>query len=366
METGQRGRGHAASYWASAILKTCFRAAKCSSLSPYVLQRGVYLLWNMGCGLYFRWKSLSTHILSLHKLRIMRAGDHDAVHAAGCWAVRVACWHAGDFPAVTALTPEFFQRCEGTPLKQERLTTIVHVSRLPDAAVSLPQAVALKTYRYRGVGKLRTWRAMPKAEREYLALAQCAALGVPVLEPVACGTVWDRLGMVESSFLLTRFMEGVVSMRDWFKQGKHESPAGAAFLRESLSEMGGHMRALHQARFFFLGCPAKNVLISEEGAAGDKWVFADMPYARFLDADLLARQGQRWDLGSLYGTVTKYAGEGAFDSFYASYLPQPLPGSEAALRRRVRKYGRVHNKQDMLSHIKRRIYPVILPWKSKQ
>lgn len=288
------------------------------------------------------------------------------VHVAGRWTVLVAHAHLQSFPPVQELPQGYFQRCKGELLKQERHTTILLVSQLPGAKCSLPQNMALKTYQYRSFSKIRTFPAISKPEREYLALAQCAALGVPALEPVACATLRDGLGMVESCFLMTQFEKGRITMRDWFKKGEHETPEGESFLRETLAELGEKMRVLHENHFFFLGCSAKNVLLNTTDAVSDKWLLLDMPYARFLHYGLLARQGQQWDLGSLYGTVTKYAGEDAFESFFGAYLPDPLGGGEAALRRRVKSYGGIHNKEDVLSKIKRQVYPVIMPWKTKQ
>lgn len=227
----------------------------------------------------------------------------------------------------------------GTILKDEQRTTISCIHGWAGAADSGPVELVLKSYRYPHPARVRTLWAHSKAQREFQGLHYCRGLGVPAVEPVAWGVERTPAGMVRSCFLITRYVPGFVTLRDWLKAGHSSEPEGRRLLAGVMYEMGACFRRMHGAGFFHFRPSTKDVLVRMCPDGRMAWNILDFPYARFMGRGVLARWAQKRDLGTLLGSVTKYADAKAFESFWTSYLPDPLGGMlpEKLLRRAHRK-----------------------------
>lgn len=236
----------------------------------------------------------------------------------------------------------------GTTLKAEARTTIVLV---PDGALRAhePEApLVLKVYRYPAWSRWRTLGSSSKARREFDALAYCRELGIPAAAPIACGSQRTLLGLIRSCHLWTSYEAGTLPLRTWLRERRFEREGGWERLETWLKEIGAALRRLHAHRFFLFTASSKNVLVRDAGQGPASWLLVDMPYARFLRGRPLAALGQMRDVGVLTASVARYVGEGVLEAFYASYLPDPLGDSEAALRRRARRGARRHERKSPL------------------
>lgn len=272
------------------------------------------------------------------------------------WEVQVNHDYADSFANEVFRDYAAFASLPGDTLKQEDRTKVVHVNGAATDHQPANASFVLKEYHYPPLARLYTWLLPSKAEREFQGLAQCRAWGVPTVEPVACGARRSPAGMVESCFVLTRFEDGVIPLRSWLKAGHVHSETGRAQLAGLLGEVAGHLRMLHERRFFLLTAAAKNILVRErEGRLA--WRFIDLPYARFLQPRPLARLGQRRDLGAFSGSVAKFTGPEAFEPFFDAYLGDPLGGSDATVRRLAHSGARVHNNETPLKCLRRALRP---------
>lgn len=261
------------------------------------------------------------------------------------WEVLVNEVYLKAFPPDLFGEYEAFVGQPGEVMKQETRTRI---TRVPGSG---SVDFVLKTYGYSAPRNMYTWRVESKAQAEFHGLAYCRTLGVPAVEPVACGTLRTRGGLVRTCFLMTRHLSDAVSLRDWLKEGLANEMAGKDKVGVLLREVGEHLRALHESGFFLYSCSTKDILIRDEGERLD-WTLLDLPYARFAEGRE-ARRGQRRDLGALAGTVSKYAGEAVLEGLFEGYFPDPLGGSEAGLQKRAIRGGRVHNHETVLERVRR-------------
>jgi hypothetical protein len=138
----------------------------------------------------------------------------------------------------------------------------------PDATVEVfgtgDDAVAQKTYRNRG---LRWWQSLgrrSRAQREHDHLAAIHAAGVPCLVPLR----WSeqrRWGGVASSTLVTKFLPGSRSLKQWLRD---LPPSSHHRVRANLAAaMGRLLAALHGQGFLWCTPMPRNVLVSGDPAA---------------------------------------------------------------------------------------------------
>lgn len=227
----------------------------------------------------------------------------------------------------------------GTILKDEPRTKILCIQDWPGTGNDEPVELVLKLYRYSHLARVRTICAHSKAQREFEGLHFCRELGVPAVEPVVWGVERTAAGMVRSCFLITRYARGAVTLRDWLKAKHYSQPEGRRLLAPVMAEIGECFRRMHGAGFFHFRPSAKDFLVCKGAGERLTWNILDFPYARFMGRGVLARWAQKRDLGTLLASVTKYAGEEAFEAFWTSYLPDPVGGMppEDLLRRARRK-----------------------------
>lgn len=233
----------------------------------------------------------------------------------------------------------------GTILKDERRTKILRIHDWPAVGTSESVELVMKLYRYSPLSRIRTLCGHSKAQREFDGLHYCRQLGVPTVEPVAWGVERQFAGMVRSCFVITRFLRGSVTLRDWLRAGHYSEPEGKRLLAQVMSEMGKSFRRMHEVGFFHFRPATKDFLVYRCPDGRLAWNILDFPYARFMGHGLPARWAQTKDLGILLNSVTKYADAEAFDPFWESYLPDPIAGrlAEDVLRR-------AHHKEQTLMH----------------
>lgn len=233
-----------------------------------------------------------------------------------------------EFPSYAA----FFQ-AQGQDIKVEHRTRVVILPARMNLRTGARRTFVLKTYNYPFLPRIRTGLRIAKAEQEFNGLLHLSKLGIPAVEPVAFGTERTRLGFVRSCFLITVFVEGAANLTD-LSPAVHGDKQTHSPLRASLIEqIAIQLRRVHKRRFFLFTPKAKNVLVRESADKTADTVFLDIPYARSLRWLLLARWAQRRDIGVFLASLNPYATEEELGVFYAAYLPDPLGGSAAKLRR---------------------------------
>lgn len=235
----------------------------------------------------------------------------------------------------------------GETLREQTRTLLRRISLPKDDGTE--RHCVLKIYRYPNVTGARTIGLRSKAQREFDALAFCAAMNAPAIVPVACGTRRNPAGFVVSCFVITEYVEGYVTLWDWLSENHPLSSEHADFLSRLLRECGSVLRNVHKARLFLFTFAAKNILLRPDDLSTVDWRFLDLPYALTLQPRPLARWAQQRDLGALAGPILRLAGEEASEAFYESYLPDPLGGSDESLRRLIRRGALIYNKQTPLT-----------------
>jgi hypothetical protein len=234
-----------------------------------------------------------------------------------------------EFPTYAA----FFQS-PGQTIKVERRTRVAIIPPREDPRhAGAGKTFVLKTYAYPFLPRIRTGFRISKAEQEFNGLLQLSKLGIPAVEPVAFGTERTRLGFVRSCFLITVFVDGAANLTAC-SSAVHGGEQTHGPSRASLTEqIAIQLRRAHERRFFLFTPKAKNVLVIETADKTAETIIVDIPYARSLCWSPLARWGQRRDIGVFLASLDPYATEEELGVFYQAYLPNPLGGSAAKLRR---------------------------------
>lgn len=240
------------------------------------------------------------------------------------------------FPAVEYPNYHAFLNADGEPVKSERRTRIVILrKRGSGAAPETLRSFVLKIYHYPLLPRIRTGLRISKAEQEFNSLRYLNQQGVSAAEAVAFGVDRTRLGFVRSCFVITGLVEGAVNLSRW--RSEHESrqrPKGNHFL---LKQLGARFRRLHEVRFFLFTTKTKNILIRRGSSRSPEIFFIDVPYARTLSWRPIARWAQARDLGFFLGNFYPALTESETTAFYEGYLPDPLGGSAAAVRRHTQR-----------------------------
>lgn len=233
-----------------------------------------------------------------------------------------------EFPSYAA-----FFRAQGQNIKVERRTRVAILPPRQNLRAEATKTFVLKTYAYPFLPRIRTGLHISKAEQEFNGLLHLSNLGIPAVEPVAFGTERTRLGFVRSCFLITVFVDGTANLTAR-SSAVHGAEQTHSLTRAALiKQIASQLRRVHERRFFLFTPKAKNVLVRETADKTAETIIVDIPYARSLCWSPLARWGQRRDIGVFLASLDPYATEEELGLFYDAYLPDPLGGSAAKLRR---------------------------------
>lgn len=194
-------------------------------------------------------------------------------------------------------------------------------------------AFVLKIYYYPFFPSIRTGFQRSKAEREFRSLRYLKQEGLPAADPVAFGSARTRLGLVQSCFVITDFVEGTVSLAQW--RTECTALPGRDNRHAILKQVGAMFRQVHEKRFFLFATKPKNVLIRRAESGSPELFFIDVPYSRTVRWGPVARWAQARDLGMLLANFYPYLTENERAAFYSGYLPDPLGNSELNLKARV-------------------------------
>ena len=238
------------------------------------------------------------------------------------------CFSPDKFPNYAT----FFE-APGQNIKVERRTRVAILPARKDLRAEATMRFVLKTYAYPFLPRIRTGFRISKAEQEFNGLLHLSKLGIPAVEPVAFGTERTRLGFVRSCFLITVFVEGAANLTDRSPAVHGDKQTHSPSRASLIEQIAIQLRRVHKRRFFLFTPKAKNVLVRETADKTADTIFLDIPYARSLRWLPLARWAQRRDIGVFLASLNPYATEEELGVFYAAYLPDPLGGSAAKLRR---------------------------------
>jgi hypothetical protein len=94
---------------------------------------------------------------------------------------------------------------------------------------------------------------------------------------------------------------------------------------------------------------SKNILLRHPSGQSVETLFIDLPYARTLRWQPLARWAQKRDIAVFLGSFLLHPMDLTHSPFYEAYLPDPLGGSEQALVRRVGKSVKARQNKTRIS-----------------
>ncbi len=265
----------------------------------------------------------------------------------GRWSIELNASYEGAFPISRFPDYGSFVNAPGALLKDEPRTVLRVLERGGQPGDAPAPSFVLKHYTYPLASQFRTWYRGSKAHREFDALGYCRALGLPAVEPVACGVERTRFGSVQSCFLLTRYVEGIICLRDWLYQHSPLSTDEQGALSALLEDIGRQIRKVHVERFFLTRLMAKNILVRSTAAGAFEWFLLDQPYARFCKSKIPARSFQLRDIGAFAGSIYDHGLEEAFEPFFSTYLPDPLGGTDDALRRKAAHGVRIYHNRTL-------------------
>jgi hypothetical protein len=281
------------------------------------------------------------------KFQLMQSGSkHDSGAAIGSPRpvrahFRIAAEFADYFPAAEFSHYNAFLTACGDTHKRERRTVITVLKRSPGPASGRePAAFVLKVYRYPLIARIRTGLQISKAEREYDGLRHLRELGIEAAQAAGYGVERDVLGLVRSCFIITRWVENSITLFRWCKVFQHSGAGDGASIEGIFSEVGKSFSLMHRARLFLFTPKATNILIGQGHS-----VLIDVPYARTLRCQWLARWAQSRDVGVLLRDIRAALSDRAIESFFAGYLPDPLGGSAKTVRRRALRQMRAKRNQ---------------------
>jgi hypothetical protein len=268
---------------------------------------------------------------------------------ASCFAVREA--FADCFPQDEFGDYRDFVDSPGECLKAEPRTRITLLGRPvngPDGGTL--RKFILKTYRYPLFLRFRTAFDTAKAEREFNAFINLERLGIPAAEPVAFGVEKTLFGSVRSCFVVTAYVEETTNLSAHRKSHKRiRSEIGTQYGDVILRQIGERLRRIHQARFFLLTMSSKNILLRRPIGQSVETLFIDLPYARTLRWQPLARWAQKRDIAVFLGSFLLHPMDLTHSPFYEAYLPDPLGGSDQDLVHRVGRSVKVRQNKTRLS-----------------
>ena len=273
------------------------------------------------------------------------------------------------FPATEYASYDAFLNADGNPVKSERRTRVVILQRRANRSqAEALSSFVLKIYRYPLLPRIRTGLRISKAEQEFHSLCYLNKQGVRAVEPVAFGVERTRLGFVRSCFVITRFVEGAVSLSQWRSESSKQHLRNTG--RHLLKQLGTMFRRIHDVRFFLFTAKTKNILIRGESIRSPEIFFVDTPYARTLRLRAIARWAQGRDLGLFLGNFYPALSESETAAFYEGYLPDPLGGSSVALRgdaqRAMRSKKNLTPISALVHGLKRNLRRKLAAWRSQE
>lgn len=237
----------------------------------------------------------------------------------------------GEFGAYDA-----FLNVEGERVKSERRTRVVTFQRRPQGPQDAAQrAFVLKIYHYPFLPSIRTGFQRSKAEREYLGLNYLKQQGLAAAEPVAFGSARTWLGLVQSCFVITDFVEETINLSQWRAESAALPDSHRTQDALILQQIGSLFRRLHQKRFFLFASKPKNILIRRAATSSPELFLIDVPYSRTVRWGPIARWARARDLGTLLGNFYPSLTRSETAAFYKGYLPDPLGGSESLVQTQV-------------------------------
>ena len=252
--------------------------------------------------------------------------------------VFIAEAYEGHFPNADYPDYDAFLAAQGESIKSEPRTRVALLRRRKNASPEpTTHSFVLKIYRYPLLPRIRTGFRISKAEQEFNSLRYVNEQGVAAAEPVAFGVERTRLGFVRSCFVITSFVEGAVNLSRWRSANAQNKLPAEEMNHALLRQVGAMFHRLHKIRFFLFTAKTKNLLLRENGSTAPEILFIDIPYARTLRWQPVARWAQRRDLGVSLGNFWPALTESEMASFYQGYLPDPLGGSPTVLQRAVRR-----------------------------
>jgi len=266
----------------------------------------------------------------------------------------------GDFPGGRFATYGDFLAAQGEVLKAEARSRVILLRGSGAGDPAEPsRAFVLKVYRYPAARALRTLFRRSRGEQEFRNLLHLRALGVPTVEAVAWGVERNAWGMVRSSFVVTRYMEGCLDLKGWQNGHGLALAQGEARRDRILREVGRLFRLIHASGFFLFTPKPSNILIRPGGDGPPDLLFLDLPRAGTVRPAFLRGFAQARDLGIFLRDFPRGGAPDDWEAFYEGYLPDPLGGDPDRLRRRAAREVLAQRNQTPLTAlvhgIKRRI-----------
>ena len=196
--------------------------------------------------------------------------------------------------------------------------------------------LVLKEERYPFPTFLHGFLTVPRAEREFHNLLALRSLGCPAVEPLACGHSGFGI-FYHRSFLITRELEGAVSLKAWMKARAKQKPVELTpeEIEEALIGFARELARLHKARCYVRTLYGKNILVRRNEEGRVDLVLCDVPRlwwfrGRGLSFGLAAR-----DLATLDKWARQVFGARPRYRFLKAYLERL--GEGPPLRRWVRR-----------------------------
>jgi hypothetical protein len=196
----------------------------------------------------------------------------------------------------------------------------------------------IKTYDYAGAARLRTLLVPARVRREFENLEGLARLGMPVPEPVAWGQT-RSMGLVTSSFVITRAVEHAIDLRDLADRKPAPFPLPARKERNDLIKtFARRLRRCHDEGWFIHTLFFKNLLLTK-GVGGYELHLIDVPFAHIWRNRLRPEAGRLRDFACLLKGAVTLLTKTERMRFYRAYSGEEgrLRADERAfLRRAVR------------------------------
>lgn len=242
----------------------------------------------------------------------------------------------GDFPVGRFASYADFLAAQGDVLKAEPRSRVILLRGSAAGDPAEPsRAFVLKVYRYPAARAIRTLFRRSRGEQEFRNLLHLRALGMPTVEAVAWGVERNACGMVRSSFVVTRYVEGCLDLRGWHHGHGLAIAQGEARRDLILREIGRLFRRIHATGFFLFTPKPSNILIRPGSDGLPDLLFLDLPRAGTVRPAFLRGVAQARDLGIFLRDFPRDGAPADWQPFYEGYLPDPLGGDPDRLRRRV-------------------------------
>lgn len=202
--------------------------------------------------------------------------------------------------------------------------------------------VFFKTYEY-PPKSFEFWGRPSKARREFLNYEAFVRLGVACAERITCGEIRDRIGRLQRAFIVTRAIEGAVSLIEFADKNPQLSCSLENRARRSavLEQVADMTRRIHDARFYHHDLVWRNILVTQNERGLPKVWWIDCPRGQFDRWSPWRRRKMIKDLASLDKVASQKCSRTERLRFLCSYLRRALPDAEVRqLARKVISYRR--------------------------